>query len=1493
MDLQTLATKLRQQATAQSTLVLDDSVFSKDVLAQIRTAFALAADANLTVTGVKPTDIPDPTAGGTLTISAGQAAVLKQTNVPVALTFTAPGGALNAVIVATMSAKWKFTDSFGALEVYPFNHLTVSDARFVFSTVAEPNYPWPGEPQSTIALDRGLNLLSRVSLTSFSPLTALLGALFGGSSLKFHGGFSPVAGAELPVGKLVAPLGSSSFSVGVAPNTLSLSAPRVAVRLKGETADNPLPQVDLLVEATFQDALDVAIVLPTDNTALEISATPKPGKGSIASLIESLPGGRGFSSYIPSELNQLFATFGLKTFGMIVTPQPKVTYLSLSVGAVKPWKLIENVLELEDLTLHVQTFDPSGENLVQVSFSASAAFWPSVFDGRFDFAIELQKTTSWQVSTISGAYFGGVNLGKLVGGLSGNPNTVPEVLKHIEFSNFGVTATRSSPASPFTYTIFGSVRAAFPVFSRTLSAELSFVATKTPSGFNLQLAGSLAIGEQDFTLSLNLGAAKSKLTATWTNHGTPFGFHDIAQAFGWDSMPELPEALDLALTDAEFTYDITGGTVALRAHSEHYGQILFASLVTSATSPNPKKRVYLFSLDLPLHVQLSDLPVVGDKLPANLQLGVQDLEILIVSDALAADDVKDLNTLITDTLKGTALIPTKFAKGLTFATKLQMGANSQPVVVPITGGAKPKPPALAGPRGSDAIIDLSAADVPPASASVGTSAPGANPPAAPSDSATDYRAAATWFNIEKSFGPVQFQRIGLQYENKTLFFLLDASLSFSALSLSCQGLGIGSPLTSFKPKPHLDGLAVSFSSGPVTISGGLLVVPENQRPKNVAFQYIGAVTISVKPWMIMGMASYAKVDDSPSFFLFAQVMGKIGGPPAFFITGFMGGFGYNSQITVPPVEEISTFPFIAGLDNPALFGSQPTPMSVMKVLAGDGTKPAVVTPTVGANWIAAGILFRSFELVLGRALLVVEFGHDFQVSLLGLATASLPQGATTDAYAFVELQLEVIFRPSAGYFGLTASLTNSSFVITKDCHLTGGFAFCLWFGPNEHAGDFVVTVGGYHPAFTKPAWYPTVAPVGFNWQVSSSVTIKGGAYFALTPSAIMAGGGLEVLFHSGAVKAWFTAYANILIMWKPFHFEADVGISLGAEVTVDLLFTTVTLSFELGATLELWGPPTGGIVHVHLYIISFSIPFGASSASARPEPLKWGDFASLLPQPNASKAPKSAVAANASIAALNAASADSATTNSAASALVLGTQVNRGLMRQNDAGTWFVRADELQFSTTTAVPPTSVTFAGPGAPPLAHGAKPVTPPQTISIRPMGVASATSVHSITLTSIDEKRPVDLTKWTHVPLSGNLPEALWGAPLQPKGDSYPAPPASSATVPGMPTGIQLIAPPAVVGASPGEMNLTQLVIALGGGYQPLVPASQADPIPAPVIDNTTIAQIASTLGGPAAAIAQQGIVAALTAVNAAPPTTSRLTGLADQAGETFSQPPLRAA
>jgi hypothetical protein len=1358
-------------------------------------------------------------ATGTTVTIAGASSLIAVTAMPVTAVFETTGTGLILTLTAVPPADWKFSRSFTSLAGSFYDQLTLSGSSLVLSS-ADQSSPLP--------LAAGLNYAGNIGAGLPVPLSLLLtGPVALAGAIQIDHGVPAMTLAITPA----IMLGMGSLTLPAVDCALTSAATQIA-NDNGSTwiSSNSL---------TFQSTLSIgaktvsvagAYAITTESLDIEVvnqSISLADGLQDVFALVNYTPAIAWPAAF---NLNNIY----LSNIGLSISFEPSVTLDNFSFGVAwnTAWDVIPGVVTLNKIDVNIWISSPFASATRQYGGQIYGQFLLGAKSNTiFDIYATIPTSRTKQGWTFAGYTQPGAVLA--IGSVAADfcarfGIALPDVLQKFTLKNLylGLNPADSSVNGYFTLD--------FAIGATPIEITINAALSKSGTQYGVVVSGQLTIGGSVFSVALNASAGATTFSASWRDPANPLGFGDIARAFGWDDMPALPEDLDLGLTDAEFYYDFSAATVVLSAHSVQYGQVLFASLVT----PTSQARVYVFALDIPLNLQLSDLPLIGAKLPANAQLGVQDLQVIVASGALAAADVSALNTLLTGTLQDQALIACALGTGLTFATRLQMGSTSEAIVIPLTS--------------SGTVGDAPRAALP---------APSAAPPAAlPLAAAPTYQAGATWFNIEKKFGPVQIQRIGVQYQDGTLSFLLDATLSLATLSLSCDGLGVGSPLAAFAPTFHLDGIAIAFSSGPVTIDGGLLVLPTALLPPGVEFEYTGDVVIKVAPWVIAGVASYAKIDHAASFFLFAQVSGEFGGSPAFFITGFMGGFGYNSQLALPAVDQVATFPFVAGLDNPAIFGVSPTPMSVLNVLSGGAGAPPIVTPTVGESWLAAGVTFSSFELVFGRVLAVVEFGGEFEIALLGLASTSLPQGATDNAYAYIELQLEVIIKPDDGLFSASGSLTSSSFVITKDCHLTGGFAFCNWFGSNPHAGDFVVVIGGYHPAFVPPPWYPRVAAVGFNWQVDSDVTIKGGAYFALTPSAIMAGGSLEVLYQSGAVRAWFIAYANLLITWKPFHFSASIGISLGAAVRVDLLFTTVTISVELGATLDLWGPPTGGVVHIHLYIISFSVAFGADQDGAAPPALDWSGFQALLPQ------------------------------SAAGTALVLGAQVNRGLARQGADGTWYVRADELIFTTQTAVPATSLSFGAPGAPALAPGAAAAPALAGIAIRPMAVASATSAHTVTLTFLDDPTSdAGWSAWTQVPQVNNLPEALWGAPL-----GAGAPPApSSAPLPGLLTGVQLIAPAASVGASPGPMNIAALVDPLGGGYAPLTPATQVGPYPAPGIAAGIIGTIASTLASDATRDAQQSLVAALTALQAAPPTSALLVKLAATAGSAFAQLPLLAA
>ena len=99
-------------------------------------------------------------------------------------------------------------------------------------------------------------------------------------------------------------------------------------------------------------------------------------------------------------------------------------------------------------------------------------------------------------------------------------------------------------------------------------------------------------------------------------------------------------------------------------------------------------------------------------------------------------------------------------------------------------------------------------------------------------------------------------------------------------------------------------------------------------------------------------------------------------------------------------------------------------------------------------------------------------------------------------------------RPREGIVLVQAQLTDNSWLLAPAVRLTGGFAFAAWFA-GANRGQFVLTLGGYHPDFHRDG-YPVVPRLGIVWRIGSAISITGESYFALTSEALMAGLRVEI-----------------------------------------------------------------------------------------------------------------------------------------------------------------------------------------------------------------------------------------------------------------------------------------------------------------------------------------------------------------------------------------------
>lgn len=560
------------------------------------------------------------------------------------------------------------------------------------------------------------------------------------------------------------------------------------------------------------------------------------------------------------------------------------------------------------------------------------------------------------------------------------------------------------------------------------------------------------------------------------------------------------------------------------------------------------------------------------------------------------------------------------------------------------------------------------------------------------------------FDFSKQLGPLRVDALTVQLTPEKLLLTPELSVQLGGFTASITDVSMGIDLTNESAVFVMNGLAMSYEAAQLEIAAAF----RRALSTEMAYQFDGEAAVKAAKWQFMGIGSYGKtVDGDISAYFFVDVGIRLAVQPSIIITDIMGGAGIHRELKLPQISEVENFPLVKG---------GKTSLEIIKEL-----DTQWLTVNKNEDWLAVGVGFEVAGLFDGKALLAADLGETLEFALIGSGRLDLPK-QSKEKYLHLGLNLEARLQPQAGIFSVEVVLGADSYLLCKDCHITGGAAFYTWFGNHPNKGDFVITAGGYHPAFVIPEHYPKVDPVGISWQISSHVSLTGQTYFALTPSCAMAGGQLAIDYADGNLKAWFHAYANLLVAWKPFHFLAEIGVELGVSYRLNLLFCHKTISVSIGGDLKLWGPPTGGEVKVHLWFISFTVRFGqGESADSNAKELNWDEFKALLPQSD-----------------------------------ILGIEPVDGLVGQSD-GVWKVRANSLRFAVNSATPAGSIVCGDECA--AQNGS-------SIDIRPMNLTNVNSVLKVRIEKEGEAAGSE-TLFNMEEKRDNVSASLWGCPQQKDG------------------------------------------------------------------------------------------------------------------------------
>ncbi|KAF5989718.1 hypothetical protein FBULB1_721 [Fusarium bulbicola] len=590
-----------------------------------------------------------------------------------------------------------------------------------------------------------------------------------------------------------------------------------------------------------------------------------------------------------------------------------------------------------------------------------------------------------------------------------------------------------------------------------------------------------------------------------------------------------------------------------------------------------------------------------------------------------------------------------------------------------------------------------------------------NPAVLPTGRKVDTTSDTSTVKFKKRLGPLTISNIGLKFESGNIVVVLDATLKVGPVEMKIMDFGLGLKLSdlskdTFTFVPSLSGLGLAVDSPPLDLAGALI--------KHGDF-YMGGVLAAFKPYIFQAAGAYGTIkkkngEEMKTAFVILALGGPLLSINGIEISDVTAGFGYNSDIRFPDPSSVSRFPLIS-------MGQTPAPLDPLKTFT-ELADTTWITAVPDSFWVGAGLKGSAFSMLDAKiaAIFKIQDGVLSHIGVFADCKAKMPQGAGKKVFASIELGITAGFDMINGSMLVSGSLSPSSYVIDSKCSLTGGFAAATWFDPSPYAGDWVFALGGYHPKYTPPTYYPQQIPqIGITWQVTDEIFVKASAYFAITPKACMGGASMLATCDVYGLHASFSALVDFLMNFDPFHYVLEISIDISVSWSEYILFVWVGFGFDITASLYMCGPPVYGSFNIKVPIKNVTVTFGDSNGRNAPGAVDLETFRGMLQQNGQGKKEELKI--------------------SCAS----------GLTSKDDiSGVWTTRAGTFAFDVRSNMATTQAYLNG-----TAVGAanKVYAKPMQLTESSNGLSADLKITITGISSDDQYRP-DV-------ISGNLPAALW--------------------------------------------------------------------------------------------------------------------------------------
>ena len=171
----------------------------------------------------------------------------------------------------------------------------------------------------------------------------------------------------------------------------------------------------------------------------------------------------------------------------------------------------------------------------------------------------------------------------------------------------------------------------------------------------------------------------------------------------------------------------------------------------------------------------------------------------------------------------------------------------------------------------------------------------------------------------KTVGPLTISAIGLTFNDSVLQIMLDAAVKLGPIAATIKGFSIRfttkdlHSVDIIKSQVDLTGISVDLKRPPIGLAGMLVEKLDN---RGVRTGFEGGVSIQVQPYTFIAAGGYydnqsdGKGGTFKSLMVFTELDGPIAELEVATLEGLTGGVGYNSQISLPTIDNMTTFPFI-------------------------------------------------------------------------------------------------------------------------------------------------------------------------------------------------------------------------------------------------------------------------------------------------------------------------------------------------------------------------------------------------------------------------------------------------------------------------------------------------------------------------------------------------------------------------------------------------------